>query len=223
MLWLHMRRFECPDGHHRPWETRETFGERAKWTQRLSHQGRAACLRGCPGNELARRYGLSARTLCRWTFARSRGGRPRTLSRAIGIDAYARRKGHRDNTLIVDVDSGQPIATFKGRRAEEVIAWFQRRPHNERERVAVVVAMSKAYGAALQEVFGDRVHVIDRLHVVKQAVDALDAVVRSVHKQREKDEAKALKKLRKRWLKFADQRNVDAWIARYAWRRRFPE
>jgi transposase len=83
--------------------------------------------------------------------------------------------------------------------------------------------MSKPYFAAIQEIFGDRVTVIDRFHVVKQAVDALDEVLRSVQKQLDKDEAKALKKLRKRWLKSADQLNVDELIARYEWRRRFPE
>jgi hypothetical protein len=87
MLWRHLRRFECPDGRYRPWETRETFGERTQWTQRLYHQVRAAGLRGCPGHELARRSGRAARTVCRWTLERSRGGRPRQLGRAIGIDA----------------------------------------------------------------------------------------------------------------------------------------
>ena len=224
MLWLHLRRFACQACPHRPWETRETFGERVKWTERLSTQVRTACLRGCPCQELARRSGLSARPVCRWTFARSRGGRPRKLGRVIGIDASARRKGPRDNTLSVDVEKGQPSATLKGRRAEEVLAWFNRRPHDERDQVAVVVLeMSKTYFAAMQEVFGDRVHVIDRVHVVKQAVDALDEVVRSVQTQLDQDDAKALKTLRKRWLKSADQRNVDALIARDEWRRRFPQ
>jgi transposase len=86
MLWLPLRRFACPACWHRPWETRATFGERTQWTPRLYHQVRAECLRGCPGDELARRYGLSARTVFRWTFERSRGGRPRQLGRAIGID-----------------------------------------------------------------------------------------------------------------------------------------
>ena len=45
-----------------------------------------------------------------------RTGRPRQLGRAIGIDEYARRKGHRYNTSIVDLDKGRPIATFKGRQ-----------------------------------------------------------------------------------------------------------
>ena len=223
VLWLHVRRFECRACQHRPWETSETFGTRTKWTERLYNQVRQEFLRGCPGKALARRYGLSARSVFRWTFERSRGGRPRKLGRVIGIDEYARRKGHRYNTLIVDVDKGKPIVTFKGRRADDVVAWFRSRPQEELARVEVVVVdMSKTYAAAIQEVFGDRVQVIDRFHVVQQAVSALDAVLRSVQKQLDQAEAKDLKKLRKRWLKSADQLNVDELIARYEWRRRFP-
>jgi transposase len=224
MLWLHMRRFQCAAGRHRPWETSQTFGAQVQWTARLYTRVREEFLQGCPCRELARRYGLSERTVFRWTFERSRGGRPRKLGRAIGIDEYARRKGHRYNTLIVDIDKGQPIATFKGRRADDVIAWFKSRPQDELDRVEVVVLdMSKTFLAALTEVFGDKVHVIDRFHVVQQAVDALDEVLRSVQKQLDPEEAKALKKLRKRWLKSADQLNVDELLARYEWRRRFPE
>jgi hypothetical protein len=60
--------------------------------------------------------------------------------------------------------------------------------------------MSKPFFAAVKEVFGDRVHVIDRFHVIQQAVNALDEVLRSVPKQLTQEEAKALKKLRKRYL-----------------------
>jgi transposase len=223
MLWLHMRRFQCAACHHRPWETSATCGERAKWTQRLYHQVRAECLRGCPCKELARRYGLSERPVFRWTFEKSRGGRPRKLGRAIGIDEYARRKGHRYNTLIVDLEKGQPIATFQGRRADEVLAWFKSRPQDERDRVEVVVLdMSKPFFSAIKAVFGDKVHVIDRFHVVQQAVSALDEVLRSVQKQLDHEEAKELKQLRKRWLKSSDQLRVDELLARYEWQRRFP-
>jgi transposase len=173
---------------------------------------------------LARRYGLSERTVFRWTFERSRGGRPSKLGRAIGIDEYARRKGHAYNTSIVDLDKGRPIATFKGRRAQDVIAWFKRRPQAELERVEVVVLdMSKTYASAIQELFGASVQVIDRFHGVKLAVDALDEVLRSVQNQLDPEEAKALKKLRRRWLKSAHQLTVDELIARYEWRRRFPQ
>jgi transposase len=224
VLRLHLRRFTCSECHHRPWETSETFGARVKWTERLYQQVRAEFLGGCPGRELARRYGLSERTVFRWVFERSRGGRPRQLGRAIGIDDYARRKGHRYNTSIINLDKGRPIATFKGRRAEEVMAWFRSRPKAELERVEVVVMdMSKTYASAIRELFGETVQVIDRFHVVKLAVDALDEVLRSVQKQLDLEEAKELKKLRRRWLKSTNQLNVDELIARYEWRRRFPQ
>ena len=160
VLWLHIRRFACPNGdcRHRPWETSETFGAHVKWTERLYSQVRQEYLGGCSCKELARRYGLSERTVFRWTFERSRGGRPRQLGRALGIDEYSRRKGHRYNTLIVDLDRGQPIATFKGRRAEDVIAWFQSRPQAELDRVEVVVLdMSKTYASAIKALFGEQV------------------------------------------------------------------
>jgi transposase len=195
-----------------------------QWTERLYSQVRQEYLGGCPCKALARRYHLSERTVFRWTFERSRGGRPRKLGRALGIDEYARRKGHRDNTLIVDLDRGKPIATFKGRRAEDVIAWFQGRPQAERDRVEVVVLdMSKTYASAIKALFGEQVQVIARFHVVQQAVGTLDEVLRSVQKRLDAGEAKALKKLRKRWLKSANQLEVDELIARYEWRRRFPE
>jgi transposase len=126
--------------------------------------------------------------------------------------------------LIVDVDRGKPIATCKGRCAEEVIVWFMSRPQAERDQVEVVVVdRSKTYASAIQQLCGEQVHVIDRFHVVQLAVEALDGVLRSVHTQRDPEEAKDLKKLRKRWLKSANQLNVDELIARYEWRRRFPE
>src|SRR5467141_5356387 len=158
LLSLHIRRFQCSACDHRPWEKSETFGDRVKWTERLYDQVRQEFLHGCPCQNLARRYGLSARTVFRWTFEKSRGGRPRKLGRAIGIDAYSRRKGHRYNKLIVDLDTGKPIVTFKGRRADDVVAWLRSRPQEELASVEVVVAdMSKPYAAAIKEVFGDQV------------------------------------------------------------------
>jgi hypothetical protein len=102
-------------------------------------QVRQEFLHGCPCKELASRYGLSARTVFRWTFEKSRGARPRKLGRALGIDEYSRRKGHRYNTIVVDLDKGRPITTFKGRRGDDVVKWFKSRPQAERARVEVVV------------------------------------------------------------------------------------
>jgi transposase len=86
----------------------------------------------------------------------------------------------------------------------------------------VVLDMSKSFYSAIQEVFGDQVQVIDRFHIVKPAVDALDRVLCSVQQQLDAEEAKALKKLRKRWLTSANQLDIDELIDRADWRR-FPE
>jgi transposase len=221
---LHLKRLQCADCPHRPWEQSETFGERVQWTERLYHQVRQAYLHGCPCHELARRYGLSARTVLRWTFEKSHGGRPRKLSRALGIDAYARRKGHCSNTIIVDLDKGRPITTLTGRRVADVVAWCTSRPQAALERVEVVVlAMSKALYASIHQVFGDQGAVMDRFHMVQLAVGALDGVLRSIKTPLEPEEAKERKKLRKRWLKLPNQREMDALMARADWRRRFPE
>jgi transposase len=140
------------------------------------------------------------------------------------MEAYSRRKGPRDNTLIVDLARGQPIAPCKGRRAEDVITWFKSRPQAERERVDVVgVARSQTSCAAIKEVVGEHVQGIARFHVIQQAVSALDEVLRAGHNQLDAEAAQALKKLRKRWLKAANQLDVDELLGRYEWRRRFPQ
>ena len=113
-----------------------------------------------------------------WVLMNTRGARGTTTTRS-------RRLGQ-----------GRPITTFKGRRVEDVVAWFKSRPQQELDQVEVVVLdMSKSYYSAIKEVFGDQVQVIDRFHVVKQAVEALDSVLRSVQKQLDREEAKELKKL----------------------------
>jgi transposase len=142
----------------------------------------------------------------------------------LGIDEYSRRKGHRYNTIVVDLETGRPITTCKGRRVEDVVKWFKSRPPHELERVEIVVLdMSKTFYSAIQEVFGNQVQVIDRFHIIKQAVDALDSVLRSVQKQLDSEETKELKKLRRRWLASPNQLNIDELIERADWRRRFPE
>ena len=195
-----------------------------KWPERLDAPGRQEWLHGCPCQELARRYGFSARPGCRWPVAKSRGGRPRKRGRALGIDAYSRRKGHRDTTIIVDLDTGRPLTTCTGRRVEDVVAWFHSRPQAALDGVEVgVLAMSKSFYAAMGPVCGEQVEVSDRFHGVQQAGGAREAVWRSGPKHLPPDEAQALKKLRTRWLKLPHQRAVDEWIARADWRRRFPE
>jgi transposase len=72
-----------------------------------------------------------------------------------------------------------------------------------------------------REVFGDRVLVIDRFHVSKLAVEALEDVRRTIQKQRSPEEAKQLKKRRRLWLKPARDLTIEQWLARLTWLERF--
>ncbi len=72
-LRLHLRRFQCPDCHHRPWEKSETFGERVKWTERLYDQVRQEFLHGCPGTK---QPPAKAEGLVSWTESPDTGPRP---------------------------------------------------------------------------------------------------------------------------------------------------
>lgn len=222
VLWL--RRARCAQCKKRFFETSQSLPAPKRWTERLYQTACYEALRGSALAQLAQRYGIPARTLFRWTFERSRGGRQRKLGSAIGVDEYARSKGHSYNTSIVDLDTRRVITTFKGRDKATVVNWFRSRPAEEIAAVkSVVIDMSKPFAAALREVFGEHVVIIDRFHVMQQAVDALDQVLRSVAKKLDKDEAKELKKMRRRWLKSADKLEVEEFVQRATWLVRFPE
>src|SRR6266478_2618911 len=66
-------------------------------------------------------------------------------------------------TIIVALDKGRPITTWKGRRIEDVLAWFTSRPQDDLDGVAMVgLDMSKSFYSSLREVCGDHVQVIER-------------------------------------------------------------
>jgi transposase len=208
---LHLRRFQGSACDHRPGAKSKTVGDWVQWTERLYEQGRQECLHGCPGQDLARRSGLSARTVFRWTCAKSRGGRPRQRGRALGRDADARRKGPHDQTIIVDLEKGRPLTPCKGRRGEAVGRWCKSRPQAARDGVEVVVReRSTSLYASIRQVFGAQGEGMDRCPVVQQAVGALDRVVRSGQKPRNLHEAQERTKLRTRWLQLPHQLEIAA-------------
>ena len=67
-----------------------------------------------------------------------------------------------------------------------------------------------------------KLQVIDRFHVVKQAVEALDGVLRSIKNSLSRGSQRA-QKASQTLAEVANQLDVDELIARADWRRRFPE
>src|SRR6266581_5233840 len=92
----------------------------------------------------------------------------------------------RPNVFWLKVRTRVSQPSISVRTFSQFTTWFTSRPQAELDRVKVVVLdMSKSFYASIHQVFGDQVEVIDRFHVVQQAVGALDGVLRSIKTQLE--------------------------------------
>lgn len=90
--------------------------------------------------------------------------------KALGVDDFAFRKGHHYGTILVDLETHQPIALLVDRKAETLIEWLQAHPGIEvlsRDR-------SKTYKSAMDTAAPDAIQVADRFHLVKNLSEYLE-------------------------------------------------
>jgi transposase len=93
----------------------------------------------------------------------------------IGIDDWAKRKGQSYATIVVDLESGQPIDLLEERSAESVAQWLQDHPGVEiisRDRGGV-------YAEGARQGAPDAVQVADRWHLLKNLGEAVLQVLRT--------------------------------------------
>lgn len=90
--------------------------------------------------------------------------------KAVGIDDFAFRKGHHYGTIIVNLETHQPIALLADRKAETLAAWLQAHPGIEvcsRDR-------SNIYKKAMTQGAPTAIQVADRFHLVTNLSEVLE-------------------------------------------------
>src|SRR5712691_8635382 len=176
-LHLRVRRFWCATPHC----ARRTFTERvpqvaacsARVTTRLTamQTSTGLALGGAAGARHLARQGMpgSRNTLLRRVRSLPTPAASRPC--AIGIDDWAKRKGHTYGTIVVDLDRRCPVDLLEDRTAETVAAWLRAYP----EVPGVARDRAEAYAAGVTQGAEDAVQGADRWHLVKNLREAVEA------------------------------------------------
>ena len=122
------------------------------------------CLEGVASGQLAKR-GLSL----------EEGARLPT-PRFLGLDEFARRKGHRYDTILCDLDGRHVLEVSAGRKKEEVTCLLERLTDCEAVE-AVSMDMSRAFREAVQLCLPRARIVADHFHVIQHVSKAVKAVI----------------------------------------------
>lgn len=89
--------------------------------------------------------------------------------RVLGLDDWAKRKGQRYGTILVDLERGEIIDLLGDRTAETVIQWLENHPEIE----IVSRDRSQTYANAIQQGAPDATQVADRWHLLKNISDMM--------------------------------------------------
>lgn len=95
--------------------------------------------------------------------------------RILGVDDFALRKGHVYGTILVDLETRQPIALLPDRTAEMLATWLKEHPGVEilsRDR-------SKTYRKGMNDGAPEAIQVADRFHLLKNLEETLEKVFKS--------------------------------------------
>lgn len=126
------------------------------------------------GGRIARAVGLAGSPDSLLRLLRAAQLPKTTRASLIGVDDLALAKRRRYATLLVDLETGRPIELLEGREAGVLAAWLREQPQVR----LVSRDRSLAYECAITAEAPQAVQVADRFHLLANASQALDNLIR---------------------------------------------
>src|SRR2546429_2910727 len=187
-LIVHKRRFRCARCQRPFTETDSACGRYKRTTERFRHHiAKQACQR--PITHVAQEVQVGPRfvhgCLHAWIEEKLKK-KGRTLDeqaklptpQILGIDEFARRKGHRYDTILCDLEARDVLEVGDGRKKEEVVKLLERLSEPEAVK-AVSMDMSASFRPAVQAALPKAQIVVDHFHVIQHVMKAFRKVLSS--------------------------------------------
>lgn len=227
---IYKRRFWCLRCHKAFTEPDRACGWGKRTTVRLRQViGSQACSR--PIAHVAKEYGVGPRFVqgCQEavvsTQLHERGvsvdeNKPLPTPRYLGIDEFARRKGHRYDTILCDLEARKVLDVSAGRKQEDVVGLLERLCDCDGVE-AVSMDMSESFRGAVQLCLPQARIVADHFHVIQHVGKAVNKVLGRWAKGEQGK--KALAGHRHLFLRNREDLSVEEEQTRASLARAFPE